>query len=1007
MREFECAVDILRKESKSKPVIKSVGMKNCPGRVFVFYALQQGIAFQREGPGPGCSSGAAASIRLATTRFGTKAGSPNSASPVICLIVAKLRKDLRTTAKVPDSISLDGQQNETPFSTLLHRPDLRHVGSNLSPYSDLYVTVQLWAESKPLTVPVQTSYKAFKNERRWNEWLTLPITYTDLPLSSQLAITVWDLSPTGGDGARGHAIPFGGTTLALFDAENQLQKGRQKCHLHRRKAADGLDSTTTPSVLSAYKRHRGKGREDIKVVDKEEEEMDRLEKLLKKQEMGDIPKVEWLDQLVFRGSEKRRHLTSNPSKHLDRARSRQQDDTILTLDGKGGTETNGAKENGDSSQNSVDDERFTLFVELPRFDFPIVFADHEYPPPPISQLQNTSLSQSNLILRPTPEVHYGPGINGLADDDDHGLGGRLVRVYDPEIGQKENWVESKYRRLIRSHRTGAMDRDMKPNARVRDDLNAILAYSPTRVLVANEKDLIWTYRHHLTRDKRALTKFVKSVNWADTGGEIREAVQMLSRWTEIDVDDALELLGPNFDNPAVRAFAVDRLRKSDDDDLLLYLLQLVQALKFERISPEADPSQDSSLARFLITRATHNFMLGNYFHWYLMVECDDTSDEQSPEHRKLFAKVEYDFMTELVKLPNGEETRRVLLRQAELVAVLSKISGDVKLSREAIPRKVERVKAFVADPKNELVTIDPPLPLFIDPSIMVTGVSPSETLVFKSSLSPIMLTFNTTNKQKHQILFKTGDDLRQDQLMIQIIQLMDQLLRKENLDLKLSPYKILATGATAGAVQFVPSMTLQGIVNKYNGNTVLNYLKYNNPDDKAPLGVRKEALDTFVKSCAGYCVITYLLGVGDRHLDNLLLAPDGHFFHADFGYILGRDPKPFPPAMKLCAEMIDGMGGSSSDQYKQFKQYCYTAFNSLRKHSNLILNLFSLMVDANIQDIKLEPDRVVFKVKDRFQLELSDEEAIRYFDTLIEDSSNAFLPVIVDRLHGFVQNWRA
>ena len=37
---------------------------------------------------------------------------------------------------------------------------------NGSPFSDLYVTVQVWAGSKPLTVPVQTSYKAFKNERR-------------------------------------------------------------------------------------------------------------------------------------------------------------------------------------------------------------------------------------------------------------------------------------------------------------------------------------------------------------------------------------------------------------------------------------------------------------------------------------------------------------------------------------------------------------------------------------------------------------------------------------------------------------------------------------------------------------------------------------------------------------------------------------------------------------------------------------------------------------------------
>ena len=819
-------------------------------------------------------------------------------------------------------------------------------------------------------------------------------------MSSQLAITIWDLSPTGGEGAQGHAIPFGGTTLPLFDKENQLQKGRQKCYLHRRKAADGLDSTSTPSVL---RRGGVKIKDGPQFVDKESEELDRLEKLFKKHEMGEIPRIEWLDQLVFRGVEKRGLQAASTSlKTLKRGRSRQ-DGTITTLDGN-----NERKDTPGRDEDLLDDERFTLFVELPRFDFPIVFADHEYPAPPISSLQHLSASHSTILMKPPPEVHYGPGINGIGSDDDHSLGGRLVRIYDPEVGARDNPAEGKHRRLVRSHRTGVLDRDLKPNAKVRDELNGIMAYSPTHILTPEEKDLVWKFRHHLTRDKRALTKFVKSVNWHDQS-ESRQAVQILAKWTEIDVDDALELLGPTFDNQAVRAYAVDRLRKADDDELLLYLLQLVQALKFEHISPDSvqDATQDSSLARFLISRATSNFMLGNYFHWYLMVECDDRSEEQGAEYRKLFAKVEYDFMTELVKLPDGPATRKVLLRQAELIAVLSKISGDIKVSKEAIPRKAEKVKHFLADAKNEIIAIDPPLPLPLDPSVMITGVDPAETHVFKSSLFPIMMTFKTTTKQKYQIIFKTGDDLRQDQLVIQIITLMDQLLQKENLDLKLSPYKILATSVTAGAAQFVPSMSLQSIVNKYKGNQVLAYLKYNNPDDKAPLGVRKESLDAFVKSCAGYCVITYLIGVGDRHLDNLLLAPDGHFFHADFGFILGRDPKPFAPAMKLCKEMVDGMGGASSEQYRQFKQYCFTAYTALRKSSNLILNLFSLMVDANIPDIKLEPDKVVLKVKERFHLEMSEEDAIRHFERLIEDSSNAIFPVVIDRLHGLVQHFRA
>jgi phosphatidylinositol 3-kinase len=76
---------------------------------------------------------------------------------------------------------------------------------------------------------------------------------------------------------------------------------------------------------------------------------------------------------------------------------------------------------------------------------------------------------------------------------------------------------------------------------------------------------MWKFRFSLTRDKRGLIKFLKSVTWRDPS-EVKQAVEvLLPMWTDIETDDALELLGPGTVDSRVRGFAVRQLRRADDD----------------------------------------------------------------------------------------------------------------------------------------------------------------------------------------------------------------------------------------------------------------------------------------------------------------------------------------------------------------------------------------------------------------------------------------------------------
>ena len=272
--------------------------------------------------------------------------------------------------------------------------------------------------------------------------------------------------------------------------------------------------------------------------------------------------------------------------------------------------------------------------------------------------------------------------------------------------------------------------------------------------------------------------------------------------------------------------------------------------------------------------------------------------------------------------------------------------------------------------------------------------APAQGQASNSSLAPPPATY--------RVILKTGDDMRQDQLVIQLLRLMDKQLKRVGLDLKLTPYSVLATSMNTGVMEMVlDSAPISYIVEKYRGNTIQSFFKEKHPSN-APgneFGIEAEVMDTYIKSCAGYCVATYLLGVGDRHLDNIMLRSDGYLFHIDFGFIFGKDPKPMPAPIRLTKEMIDGMGGPQSANYSRFKTLTCQAYNILRRHATLFTTLASLMSDAGIEDLHPDPQTVIMKMHEKFRVDIDDEAADAVLLRIIDDSVAAMFPQFLEVLH--------
>lgn len=156
---------------------------------------------------------------------------------------------------------------------------------------------------------------------------------------------------------------------------------------------------------------------------------------------------------------------------------------------------------------------------------------------------------------------------------------------------------------------------------------------------------------------------------------------------------------------------------------------------------------------------------------------------------------------------------------------------------------------------------------------------------------PIKLVFKNVDPTANSFysIYKIGDDLRQDMFVLQMINVMNQLWLMEDLDLNVLTFTVMQTGNRRGFIEMITNAeTLKeiqkgAVKNAFKKSCISDWLSSHNPNQVN----YKLAVENFTRSCAAYSVATYILGIGDRHNDNLMVKYTGHMFHIDFGKYLG------------------------------------------------------------------------------------------------------------------------
>ena len=495
---------------------------------------------------------------------------------------------------------------------------------------------------------------------------------------------------------------------------------------------------------------------------------------------------------------------------------------------------------------------------------------------------------------------------------------------------------------------------------------------PTFKFSKIEKQMLWNNRYYFANHSRWILQLLKSFSCINPS-EIFRIIQ--SEKTNkcinlgcnenkckhnIQPNDVLELLNHPIKDPSIRKYIIECLFEATNQELLCYIPILVYNLKYEL-------KREKYLLYALIEKCKQSAELLIDFYWSLNVIIDEMINEHNLILHKFYVTCKY--------------------------ILLNRISTKDRL----LVKNTETSIDAIANSSYQIIRINNQFYLPINFPKPYIHISNDKTLIKNSFNKPLIIPLILSTNETKRILYKTSD-IRKDKIVCNIIKLLHMLLKKDRIiDIDIVTYSVFPINSTSGIIEIVDNaITLQYIQNQ--GFTIQNYILEHNSSSMDNLKIIK---NNFITSTAFYTVISYILGFGDRHLDNIMITTNGSLFHIDFDYILGSDPKFNPASIRITPCMIDMIGGKNSYNYVCFKKLCINIYNYFRSNINVIIKLLTIISKYD-PDITL--DNIESQIIHRLEYGENLTDSCIHFENILNNNYESLSLKVSDYIHNSSRN---